>query len=145
MNEKTYDVYISEIQDISKRELSNSENLGKAVLTISTTGLGASILFIDRVVDLSEALHLWILVTSWILFILAILFNVISYFYGQRALQNQRELHERYYFNDDEDARYEVPEGLIVSQRLVVLSVISYIVVILSTLLLFVGLNLYNC
>lgn len=71
MNEKTYDVYISEDQDISKRELSNGENLSKAILTISTTGLAASILFIDRVVDLSEALYLWILVVSWGLFILA--------------------------------------------------------------------------
>ena len=52
-------------------------------------------------------------------------------------------LNERYYFDEDNDARYEVPKGLIVSQRLVVLSVISYIVAILSTLL-FVSLNLYK-
>lgn len=143
MNEKAYDVYVSEDQDISKRELSNSENLSKAILTISTTGLAASILFIDRVVNLSEALHLWILVVSWVLFILAIIFNVVSYFFGQRGLQKQRELNERYYFDEDNDARYEVPKGLIVSQRLVVLSVISYIVAILSTLL-FVSLNLYK-
>ena len=143
MNEKTYDVYISEDQDISKRELSNSENLGKAILTISTTGLAASILFIDRVVELSKALHLWILVGSWVLFILAIIFNVVSYFYGQRALQNQRELNERYYFDGDEGARFEIPEGLETSRKLIVCSVISYIVAILSTLL-FVSLNLYK-
>lgn len=144
MNEKTYDVYISEDQDISKRELSNGENLSKAILTISTTGLAASILFIDRVVDLSEALYLWILVVSWGLFILVIIFNVISYFYGQRALQNQRELNERYYFDEDDDARYENPKGLKASQNIVVLAVISYILAILSTLL-FVSLNLYKC
>ena len=144
MDEKLYDVYIGEDQDISRRQLSNSENLGKAILTISTTGLGASILFIDKVVELSQASNLWILICSWFLFVAAIIFYVCSYFYGQQALENQREINERYYFDEDDDARYELPKGLKVSVATVKLSVASYIVAILSTLI-FVVINLYKC
>ena len=54
-SEKLYEMYLKEEEDISKRELSNVENLDKAILSLSSAGLGLSLVFIKNVVKLTEA------------------------------------------------------------------------------------------
>ena len=50
-SEKLYEMYtLREEEDISKRELSNIENLDKAILSLSSAGLGLSLVFIKNVV-----------------------------------------------------------------------------------------------
>ena len=39
-SEKLYEVYLKEEEELSKRDLSNVENLDKAILSLSSAGLG---------------------------------------------------------------------------------------------------------
>lgn len=55
-------------QDLLKRQLSNAENFDKAILSLSTAGLGFSLAFIKDILPLSNAAHLILLHVSWFLF-----------------------------------------------------------------------------
>ena len=46
--EKFFELYVKEEADLSKRDLSNVENLDKAILSLSSAGLGLSLVFIRR-------------------------------------------------------------------------------------------------
>ena len=103
-SEKLYELYVKEEEDLSKRDLSNVENLDKAILSLSSAGLGLSLVFIKNVVELSKANHVWVLNGSWLMFVLAITSTLLSYLFGQRALNKQREFNEKYFLEGDEDA-----------------------------------------
>ena len=103
-SEKLYELYVKEEEDLSKRDLSNVENLDKAILSLSSAGLGLSLVFIKNVVELSKANHVWVLYGSWLMFVLAITSTLLSYLFGQCALNKQREFNEKYYLEGDEDA-----------------------------------------
>ena len=70
-SEKLYELYVKEEEELSKRDLSNVENLDKAILSLSSAGLGLSLVFIRNVVKLAEADHVWVLHVSWLMFVLA--------------------------------------------------------------------------
>ena len=53
--EKLYELYVKEEEDLSKRDLSNVENLDKAILSLSSAGLGLSLVFIKNVVELVKS------------------------------------------------------------------------------------------
>ena len=80
--EKLYEQYIKQDEELSKRDLSNVENLDKAILSLSSAGLGLSLVFIRNVVKLAEALHVWLLHLSWLMFVLAIISMLLSYLFG---------------------------------------------------------------
>ena len=80
--EKLYEQYIKQDEELSKRDLSNVENLDKAILSLSSAGLGLSLVFIRNVVKLAEALHVWLLHLSWLMFVLAIISTLLSYLFG---------------------------------------------------------------
>ena len=65
-SEKLYEVYLKEEEELSKRDLSNVENLDKAILSLSSAGLGLSLVFIRNVVELAAATHVWLLHISWL-------------------------------------------------------------------------------
>ena len=103
--EKLYELYIKQDEELSKRDLSNVENLDKAILSLSSAGLGLSLAFIRNVVPLAQANHVWVLHVSWLIFVLS------DYLYPTRRissvnarLDKQREFNEKYYLEDDEDA-----------------------------------------
>lgn len=77
--EKLYEQYIKQDDELSKRDLSNVENLDKAILSLSSAGLGLSLVFIRNVVKLAEASHVWFLHVSWFMFVLAIISTLSSY------------------------------------------------------------------
>ena len=142
-SEKLYELYVKEEEDLSKRDLSNVENLDKAILSLSSAGLGLSLVFIKNVVELSKANHVWVLYGSWLMFVLAITSTLLSYLFGQRALNKQRELIERYYFDGDEDAGQKTSLASRITRVLSYVSVFTYIVAVSCTAL-FIGLNLEN-
>ena len=139
--EKHFELYVKEEEDLSKRELSNVENLDKAILSLSSAGLGLSLVFIRNVVDLAKASHLWILYISWGMFILAIISTLSSYLFGQCALNKQRDFNERYYLEGDEDAGQQTSLASKITYWLSYVSVITYIAAV-SFIALFIALNL---
>ena len=52
--------------DLLKRQLSNSENYDKAVISLSTAFLGLSLAFLKDLVPIQRAEWLWLLYGSWL-------------------------------------------------------------------------------
>ena len=142
-SEKLYELYIKEEEELSKRELSNVENLDKAILSLSSAGLGLSLVLIKNVVELSKANHVWVLYASWLMFGLAITSTLLSYLFGQRALDKQHEFNARYFLEGDEDAGQQTSLASKITRVLSYVSVFTYIAAVACTAL-FIGLNLEN-
>ena len=140
---KLYELYVKEEEDLSKRDLSNIENLDKAILSLSSGGLGLSLVFIKNVIELSKANYVWVLHLSWLMFVLAITSTLLSYLFGQRALDRQRELNEKYFLEGDEDAGRQKSFASRVTLFLSYVSVFTYIAAVSGTAL-FIKLNLEN-
>lgn len=97
LHEKTRD-------DLLKRQLSNSENADRAVLTVSTGALGFSLAFLKDIVKPATASHLLLLHLSWICFMAAIVVTLVSFYISQKAIEHQLVLAQRYYLDCDESA-----------------------------------------
>ena len=138
--EEFFELYVKEEEELSKRELSNVENLDKAILSLSSAGLGLSLVFIRNVVELKEASHVLLLHVSWFMFVLAIISTLSSYLFGQCALDKQRELNEKYYLEGDENAGQRMPLASKITRYLSYVSVSTYIAAVSFTAL-FIGCN----
>jgi hypothetical protein len=76
-------VYERTRDDLSKRQLSNAENLDKSVLTYSGAGLALSLGFLKDFIPIREAKLPWALYGSWIAFTAAMVLVVLSYVFSQ--------------------------------------------------------------
>ena len=141
--EKLYEIYLKQEEELSKRDLSNVENLDKAILSLSSAGLGLSLVFIRNVVKLAAANHVWVLQVSWLMFGLAITSTLLSYLFGQRALDRQREFNEKYFLEGDEKAGLQKSFASRMTRFLSYVSVFTYIAAVACTAF-FIGLNLEN-
>lgn len=138
-----YELYYKEEEELSKRELSNIENFDKAILSLSSAGLGLSLVLIKNVVKLAEANYVWILHFSWLLFVLAITSTLLSYLSAQSALDTQREFNEKYYLEGDEKAGQQISFTSRLTRFLSYVSVVTYILAVSSTAL-FIWFNQEN-
>ena len=138
--DKLYEQYIKQDDELSKRDLSNVENLDKAILSLSSAGLGLSLVFIRNVVPLKDASYISLLHLSWFMFVLAIISTLSSYLFGQSALDKQRKLNEMYYLDGDEDAGLRKPFASKITRVLSYISVFAYIGAVALTAL-FIGYN----
>ena len=98
------DLYARTRDDLLRRNLSNSENMDKAILSLSSALLGLSLGAMKNVVDLKQAKFLPLLFTSWWLFALAIILTLVSFIASQRAITRQLVLAEVYYLHGDDSA-----------------------------------------
>lgn len=90
--------------DLLKRELSNSENFDRSVLSLSSALLAASIAFI-RPSDVGVGTHhAAILAWSWAALAVAIVSTMVSFLVSQRAINRQLKLADDYYLKNQEDA-----------------------------------------
>ena len=64
-SERNYEQYLKERDELLKRQLSNSQILDKAILALSSAGLGLSLTFIGKGVSLAEAAQVYLLYFSW--------------------------------------------------------------------------------
>lgn len=101
---KIYDAYRD---DLRKRQLSNSENYDKTILTLSSSGLALSLTAIKFAIPLATATRIYLLQWSWYLFGLTIFISIAAYWVGNQALDKQLEIAERYYAQGIEDAFLE--------------------------------------
>ncbi len=75
--------------ELSRRQLSNSENFGRAILSLSTAGLALSVAFMKEVVEIDKATDLDLLYWSWGAFAAAISTILFSYHTSQRGIKKQ--------------------------------------------------------
>lgn len=97
-------IYAATREDLLKRSLSNSENMDKAILSLSSAFLGASLGLMKNVVDVHCANYPQLLTASWWLFAAAIIFTLTSFLASQRAINKQLELAEKYYLKGEDSA-----------------------------------------
>src|ERR1700690_1411643 len=134
-------IYGRQKAELLKRELSNSENFDKSILTYSSAGLAFSLGFLKDFVPIIDAAGGWLLYSSWICFTLAIVLTILSFMASQQAIETQLHLIERYYLHLDEKAFTEknIFSGVTAwSNRL---SGLAFVMAIVSTTI-FVSINL---
>ncbi|MDH2918851.1 MAG: hypothetical protein PXX73_06635 [Sideroxydans sp.] len=104
--------------DLLKRQLSNSENADRAILTVSTAALGFSLAFLKDVVPIQTADYSWLLYLSWVFFPAAIVATLLSFFTSQKAIAEQLDLAHKYYIEHDEGAANLQPEYASITELL---------------------------
>ena len=91
-------------EELSKRQISNAENLDKSILTYSAAGLALSLGFLKDFIPIAKAEIAWALYGSWFFFMLAILSVIFSYVASLKVLSLQLNRAERYYLKYEETA-----------------------------------------
>lgn len=127
--------------ELLKRQLSNSENFDRSILTLSSAALGLSVAFIKSIVDVPEACHLWLLIASWCCFAFAIISTLLSYHVSQWGIGRDLALSERYYLKQDDEARNEKNHFATWNDWLGYASAVLFVVGIVA-LILFASVNL---
>ncbi len=77
---RSIELYDKFRDDLLKRQLSNTENYDKSILTLSSAGLAISLTFLKTVVPLENAEYIWLVQFSWVFFLLSILLSLVAYF-----------------------------------------------------------------
>lgn len=79
------------LAQLNQSLLSNSQILDKALLSLSSAGLGVSLAFIKNVVSLDKATNLCFLHWSWGAFVATIIFTLVSFVMSQCGLEKQSD------------------------------------------------------
>lgn len=133
-------LYKDTYDELVKKQVSNSENFDRSVLTLSASALGFSLAFVKDFAPLAKADVRWLLVLSWCLFGAAVISTMASYLTSQEAIRQQMIAAEQYYVRHDESAFNESLASKLTS-RLNLFSGIAFILGIVLTII-FVVLNL---
>ena len=129
--------------DLLKRQLSNSENADRAILSVSTAALGFSLAFLKDIVSLQDAVFPLLPYLSWVLFMLSIVVTLLSFFTSQKAIDEQLGLAHRYYIDRDEETEQLRPKYAAVTDWLNK-SGAAFLVIGLFATCMFVGINLWK-
>ncbi len=94
-----WDAYYRAREDLLRRLLSNNENFDRAILTLSSAVLAASLAWISH---LRGACCQPVLVASWMFLMVAIGSTLVSYFVSQAGVRQQLEGAKRYFLEGDD-------------------------------------------
>ena len=127
--------------ELFRCQLSNSQILDKSILSLSSAGLGFSLVFIKNVVSPDKVSHLWLLYCSWGVFILAIVCTLVSFLTSQCGIKKQLDINKEYYLEDNEKALDQTNLPAQITTILSYVSVILYITAVSLTVG-FIALNI---
>ena len=127
--------------ELFRRQLSNSQILDRSILSLSSAGLGLSSIFVRSLVPLAEANCRCLLYFSWILFGLAIISTLVSFFVSQKGIKKQLELNQQYYLENKEEVINQRNLWDEATSCLSYISVIAYIFAAFF-MVLFIALNI---
>lgn len=88
--------------EVDKRELSNTDNYDKNILTLSSAGLAISLTVFKDIAPHDQTAYVWLLYSAWILFGCAILATIFSFLISNAALRAELEIAHKYYIEEDE-------------------------------------------
>ena len=95
--EKHREVLDKEWDELLKRNLSNTENLAKYVFSLSSAGLGVSLVVVKDMKLLETGNSIWLLIVSWGAFFITILFALISYLSSLHGIDKEFDRIEEEY------------------------------------------------
>lgn len=130
-------------EDVLRRQLSNTENYDKAVLSLGTAFLGFSMAFLKDFVSYKNAICAPLLPVSWVLFCLAIIATISSFFISQKGLATQLKYAEKYYLENDQSYLTKKNHAADWTDLVNYGSAFSFILAIMTTVI-FVVVNLAN-
>ncbi len=90
--------------DLLKRDLSNTENYDKAILTLSSSSLALSLTAIKFVVPIATASCIILLKSAWALLVLSVVCSLVAYLMSNKAMAVQLNNARDYYKNGLDDA-----------------------------------------
>ncbi len=127
--------------ELFKRQLSNSENFDKAILTYSSAGLALSLGFLKDFIPITRADASWVLFLSWGLFVIAVVATLFSFISSQFGIMKQLIINDRYYLKMDDAALFESNFFARCTDWLAYVAGIAFVVAIASSTI-FVSINL---
>lgn len=98
-----HDSYRQYCEEINKRMLSNNESFDKAILSLSSAGLGLSLTFFKFVIPANQAASIELLKFGWYFFLSAIIITMASFIVSQQALKKEIVYAEKYYLEELEE------------------------------------------
>ncbi|MEN8123088.1 MAG: hypothetical protein ABFS35_22305 [Bacteroidota bacterium] len=78
-------------EQLSKAFFESSVQFDKQILFISSGALGLSFTFIKDIVDLESAIYKWLLIISWVLFVIIIFFSLLTHYISIQAINTRIE------------------------------------------------------
>lgn len=96
-----FDKYEAELRS---RELSNSQQYDKAILTLSSAGFAISVTALQALKGHTEIENIFFIVCSWWLFFLTIAFSLLGFVVGNSAIRRQIKFAKDYYIQCFKDA-----------------------------------------
>lgn len=128
--------------DLLKRDLSNTENYDRSILTLSSAGLGLSISAIHLGgPNIKAASYIWLIWGGWTLFFFSIVTSLSAYLVGSKAIAVQLANAYDYYKKGQEDA-FTRSNAFIRFNKALNISTGVLFVFALGATILFVSLNL---
>ena len=98
------ELYNFHLKELHRRYLSNVENYDKALLTLSSSTLGFSLLAIRYIVPWETADLLGMLILAWFLMGISVITSLIAYRIGNEAINKEEKKATDYYLKGVEDA-----------------------------------------
>ncbi|PRY19704.1 hypothetical protein CLV58_1683 [Spirosoma oryzae] len=74
----------------------SEDDFEKQLTFIASSALGVSFAFLEKLVDLSKSVHVWILTSSWILLSLALCVNLISHYVSRKLAEKSTDDYNKY-------------------------------------------------
>ena len=136
--ERLYNLHIKEIL---RRYASNVEHYDKALLTLSSSSLGFSLLAIRYIVPWETASFLSLLILAWFLMAISITTSLIAYRIGNKALKKAEKNATDYYLHGIKGANERENPYIEYNRRLNNWTKILF-VISMFLILLFVSLNI---
>jgi hypothetical protein len=127
--------------DLLKRQLSNTENYDRSILSLSTTILALSLAFIKDIVPIERALYIYLIKISWYFLSTAIIGTILSFILSQIAITRELEYAKKYYLEGKDEYYNKLNMPAKITNILNYFSGLIFIIAILLTVL-FVSLNL---
>ncbi|MCY4569538.1 MAG: hypothetical protein OXD49_14670 [Candidatus Poribacteria bacterium] len=142
--EKRRELLDKEWDELLKRNLSNTESLAKYVFSLSSAGLGVSLVVVKDMKLLDSGNFKWILIVSWAAFLITISFALVSYLTSLHGIDKEFDrIEEEYEEEVEEEAEDKKKKPGRTTKILRYVIVISCIIGVICTPL-FIVLNILN-
>lgn len=141
MSDDDTENYLKERKSLIEAQQQCYQQFDKAILTLSTGGLGVSIIFLRDILPFEQITNYWFLIGSWILFTISILSTLISFLTSQYAYSVQLRLIEEYFLEKDSDALTKKNRFAQITGGLNISAAVFFILAVISTIV-FVSINI---
>ncbi|MCY3553673.1 MAG: hypothetical protein OXH39_24730 [Candidatus Poribacteria bacterium] len=100
---KRWELLDKEWDELLKRNLSNTESLAKYVFSLSSAGLGVSLIVVKDMNLLASGNFKWILIASWVAFLITISSALVSYLTSLHGIDKEFDRIEEEYEKEIEE------------------------------------------